>query len=252
MSDAKQKAISHYSREVTVEEYEVTRFSSPLGKVYNRLALRIVLDLSNVQKEKVIAIDVGTGTGRFVAALALRGYYVIGLDTSRNMICLAKAKMSRIGMREHTDFVLADMERMPFRQNVFDLAVCIHVLRHLRRHNKALVETKDILKKHGRAIIDMPNEQRKKFVNWMSSKVSDGHVYDKGLTFQELLNLLRSTGLTLGETRTTKNVPISGLILGTTQVEHIQKIIENIEYALSKLPLARKFAGGFVLSCFKD
>lgn len=252
MSNAKQKAVYHYSRESVVEEYDSTRFRTPVGKVYDRLKRRVVLNLSNIKKAKISAVDIGTGTGRFAAELALRGHYVIGLDTSKSMIHLAKSRMQKIGVSKDTDFILADLEYMPFGQDVFNLAVCIHVLRHLRKRDKALIEIHCILKEQGRAIIDMPNSQHQKVVDKFARKTSDPRpVHDAGLTLQELANLLGKNNFTIEEIQTIKNIPLSAFIIRKTQMEFLQKMIENIEYVLGKLPGNRWFGGNFVVSCLK-
>jgi len=252
MSDAKKKAIQYYSRKDVVETYEVTRFTSLVGQVYDKLKRRIVSDLSNVNTNEVIMIDIGTGTGRFAAEFSRRRYYVIGLDISKNMILLAKNRLRNMSVSQYTDFVLADIEYMPFRQDIFDLAVCIHVLRHFRRHAKALKEVKRILKKRGKAVIDIPNAQHEKLLRFFTKKIDNRPVYDAGLTFRELSHLLSKVGFSLKEIRTTKNVPLSAFLLKRIQMKTFAKIIENIEYALSKLSLNKWFAGNFVLSCIKD
>lgn len=69
--------------------------------------------------------DVGVGTGRFARPLEERGYDVVGVDISPRMMAKAREK----GV---TGLLFADVHRMPFRDEVFDTALLVHIL-HLVR-----------------------------------------------------------------------------------------------------------------------
>lgn len=69
-------------------------------------------------------LDLACGTGRHAIALAQRGYAVIGLDSSSQMIATAKqhAKHNKVNVQ----FLLADMSRVTsVVEGKFDLILCL-------------------------------------------------------------------------------------------------------------------------------
>jgi SAM-dependent methyltransferase len=66
-------------------------------------------------------LDIGVGTGRFAVPLLERGFRVVGIDLSRKMLDLGRAKGA-------TNVVLGDMRRLPFRLKSFDAVLAVHVL----------------------------------------------------------------------------------------------------------------------------
>ena len=66
-------------------------------------------------------LDVGVGTGRFSKPLSDLGFEMVGIDFSRKMLLKAKEK----GLR---NLILADARSMPFKDDIFDASIIIHVL----------------------------------------------------------------------------------------------------------------------------
>jgi ubiquinone/menaquinone biosynthesis C-methylase UbiE len=95
--------------------YDATR-SLPEGD------MRLVLEaLSTAIPSKSPLVDVGVGTGRFARPLQERGYDVVGLDVSKGMMAKAKEK----GV---INLVFADVHEIPFRDEVFEAALLVHIL----------------------------------------------------------------------------------------------------------------------------
>jgi len=63
-------------------------------------------------------LDVGTGTGKQAFEYAKRGYDVVGIDLSEDMLNVANRK-NRYG---NVQFELADAADMPFKDNHFDVS----------------------------------------------------------------------------------------------------------------------------------
>ena len=99
----------------------------PLTCVRNKVA-----DLID-KGDKIKILDVCTGTGTQAFAFAKRGYEVLGIDLSEEMLWVAKKKNKYENMR----FVVADAAKMPFENDYFDFA-CIsfglHDMPHEVRH----------------------------------------------------------------------------------------------------------------------
>ena len=73
-------------------------------------------------KKTVRILDVGCGTGRHAIELAKRGYRVLGVDLSDNM--LARARENAILAGVDVEFLQGDARRLNFR-NEFDLAIML-------------------------------------------------------------------------------------------------------------------------------
>ncbi len=94
--------------------------------------MRLLVDaLATVVPGSGPIVDLGVGTGRFAKPLQDRGYEVMGIDLSKGMMVKAKVK----GVRE---LFFADIERIPFRDEVFEAALLVHVL-HLVGDWRAVV-----------------------------------------------------------------------------------------------------------------
>jgi ArsR family transcriptional regulator len=105
-------------------------------------------------------LDIGTGTGRVVELLAPRISQGIGVDASKAMLALARARLARPGLG-HCSVRLADMYRLPFADATFDLAVMQMVLHYAEDPSGALAEVARVLRPAGRLIvIDLAQHRR--------------------------------------------------------------------------------------------
>ena len=74
-------------------------------------------------------LDIGTGTGRVLELLAPKVRQALGVDASKAMLALARARLSGPGFA-HCAVRLADMYRLPLADNAFDTVVLQMVLHH--------------------------------------------------------------------------------------------------------------------------
>jgi ubiquinone/menaquinone biosynthesis C-methylase UbiE len=91
-------------------------------------------------------LDVGCGTGTLTAALAERSGKVWGIDSSPEMLALARAKPTRARFKE------GRAESLPFKDRWFERAV-IRLGLHLFHRSKALEEVARVLVPGGRVVI---------------------------------------------------------------------------------------------------
>lgn len=78
-------------------------------------------------------LDVGVGTGRFAKPLKDGGFKVVGVDIAKPMIAEASERGVDILVRGDSCF-------LPFKDNVFDAAVCIYLLHLISEWKTALWE----------------------------------------------------------------------------------------------------------------
>ncbi len=97
-------------------------------------------------------LDIGTGTGRLLEVLAPRIGAGIGVDASRAMLALARARLARAGIG-HCTVRLADMYRLPFPDGTFDAVVMQMLLHHAETPADALAEAARVLRPGGRLVV---------------------------------------------------------------------------------------------------
>lgn len=104
-------------------------------------------------------LDIGTGTGRLLELLAPRIASGLGVDASRAMLALARARLARAGL-EHCAVRLADMYRLPLADATYDAVVLQMVLHHAETPAAALAEAARVLRPGGRLLaIDLAPHQ---------------------------------------------------------------------------------------------
>src|ERR1700712_3693688 len=93
-------------------------------------------------------LDIGTGTGRILELLAPRVRQALGIDASKAMIALARARLSGAGL-SHCAVRLADMYRLPLADQAFDIVVLQMVLHHAEDPAGAVQEAVRVLNAGG-------------------------------------------------------------------------------------------------------
>ena len=96
-------------------------------------------------------LDIGTGTGRLLELLAPRVQSGLGVDASRAMLALARARLARTGLG-HLSVRQADMYRLPLVGG-FDVVVLQMVLHYAEDPAAVLAEAARVLAPGGRLIV---------------------------------------------------------------------------------------------------
>lgn len=135
--------------------YDKSRFYSELGRHLDCVHRRIVG--SFLQSSGRLVLDAGVGTGRFATWLAEKGFEVIGIDLSREMLKRAKRKAQVL--HAEIGLILADMSFLPFRTDLFDSCICINVIDHVSGISKFLKEVRYVIKPEGILIFNFSNLQ---------------------------------------------------------------------------------------------
>lgn len=104
--------------------------------------------------EGLEVLDVGCGTGRMVENLRKFGAKVTGVDVSEKMLEVAKKRFGS------TEFVLGDVEDLPFENERFDMVIATFVIVHLRELQQAFDEVYRVLKPGGVFIVSNVNQRK--------------------------------------------------------------------------------------------
>jgi ubiquinone/menaquinone biosynthesis C-methylase UbiE len=94
-----------------------------------------------------VALDAGCGTGRHTNYLASLGHRVIGVDTSREMLAVAREKVT------DGEFYEADLHDLPLADDSVDLVVCALALTHVPDLGRVLAEFVRVLRPDGHLVI---------------------------------------------------------------------------------------------------
>ena len=99
------------------------------------------------------ALEVGCGPGHIAKLMADSGAKVTGVDLSPGMVRVASK------LYPHIDFKEADVERLPFDDDTFDVVLVNFAIHHFARPERACTEIRRVLKPGGRFIFAGPIEQ---------------------------------------------------------------------------------------------
>jgi ubiquinone/menaquinone biosynthesis C-methylase UbiE len=112
------------------------------------------MDALGIEQQDHI-LDVGCGHGRSVMELAARAPRgrVVGVDPSELMVEIAAQRNRRLIEAARVDVVLSSVEALPFPDNAFDKAQCVHVLYFWKDVEMSLREIARVLKPGGRLVL---------------------------------------------------------------------------------------------------
>jgi ubiquinone/menaquinone biosynthesis C-methylase UbiE len=94
-----------------------------------------------------VALDAACGTGRHSVYLASLGHKVIGVDTSPEMLAIARDRC------HDAEFFEADLHRLPLAENSVDLVVCAIALSHVPDLAPAFGELVRVLRPGGHLVV---------------------------------------------------------------------------------------------------
>lgn len=92
-------------------------------------------------------LDAASGTGRHARYLHSRGYKVVAMDTTPEMLDKLRAQVPGVECRE------GDLENLPFPDQSFDAVVCALALTHLERIDRAMAEITRVVQPGGFVIL---------------------------------------------------------------------------------------------------
>jgi len=228
--------VAEYDYEAS--SYDESRFSSRLGRHLDYMHKRIVGRLLNLNGKTVL--DVGVGTGRFAMWLAKKGFEVVGVDISKEMLKEAKRKTQISSKNIH--LILADAHFLPLRKEMFDNCICINMVNHISKMDEFLREVKYVINRTGVFIVNFPNLQSLYLpiaiiVNLSKRALfKGGKIRSRWFTPLEIKSLMRNAGFNIKEVKACTIA--SPIPFG----DKLVKIIERINLLLSDSKL--KLIGG--------
>lgn len=112
---------------------------------YYPVYLEKIREINTILKKfkNIKILDAGCGEGVLVDKYRKKGYDITGLDLNYSSKFVKKG----------------DIKQMPFKDNEFDLALCLDVLEHMNvlEQEKAILELRRVVKDKGIIIFSLPN-----------------------------------------------------------------------------------------------
>lgn len=139
----------YFKREGTVSNWWNPE-TSDMSHIYTRQLDLVLKWLDKGGSQRVL--DASCGKGRAIKRLSAT-HNVTGVDISKGMLDhVRNLELDRV------DLVQSDVDRLPFRSEVFDSIVCLEALVHYPKPEIALREFRRVLKPQGLLVVDVDNE----------------------------------------------------------------------------------------------
>ena len=215
----------------------------------------------NVQDLTIL--DIGCGSGAYTTLFAKLGFHVVGLDISKLGISTAKKWAVCENLQDRVALIVANAEKLPFKNESFNFIICSEVLEHLDSPHKGINELNRVLAWGGEIFISMPNlfsyywlresiwHNLKGLMHHNKKQHVDLHIK---FPYWRILNLVKSVGFKIEYTTSTYLTPIEPRLLRLLvfNTPLFISFINNIEIKLSKTWFKHLGAFFFVFASKKD
>lgn len=133
-------------------------------------------------------IDVGAGRGLYTfETLVPRFHRVVSVELREDHLAYL-AEQKRVHHLSNLRLVRASAEHLPFKDGVFDTAVCTEVMEHLHDDRTGVAELARVLQSGGHLILSVPVPPAPRY---------DGAHVREGYTYEQLQRLLGDHDLTI-------------------------------------------------------
>lgn len=180
--------------------------------------------------------DIGCAGGYYMNRVALlrNDTFCIGADIAKTYI--KKAKRKAYVKKPNVDFVLCDVENLPFRKNCFGIVLCSEVLEHVPNYGKALTELEYTARRY--LIISSPEHSyiyefstRIRPLKRLIDKVEAGAGHVSEVTIENMRSLIKTH-----EFRASMQIMIGGALpLQLSRTVPSIKLVDAIDNVVCKI-----------------
>jgi ubiquinone/menaquinone biosynthesis C-methylase UbiE len=163
-------------------------------------ASRLYFALQELKNKKGKLLDVGCGAGDFIEAFSfyLPKLDFTGIDISKKAIDRAKSRKIK------AKFLVSEAEKIPFKDNFFDMVTCFDVLEHVKNPMLMVKEMHRVLKVNGTFQAFIPTEDNIFSpegllikLGWRAKEIYGGHPHHYSREY--ILKLLKDAGFRINK-----------------------------------------------------
>lgn len=200
-------------------------------------------------------LDIGCANGLHLIKVAPRCAAATGVDISREMLGLARARLEGEGI-SNARVVQMGATDLAFADASFDLVYSFSTLLLISDIERAISELARVLRPGGVAIVDLTGRWNLSQRHWNRYYRDRGHSGLRSFTRSGARDLLESNGLhvteeiALGFLDQWKYVPLLGRMTWLDRVVH-GTASRDLDVLVSNLPLVRRLANRWYVVCRK-
>lgn len=236
------------SLENKLEAYRTGKIDNVTRISWNRNYRMILGKAFNACMKGQRILDVGCGTGSYIIALAKKKRQCHGVDP---LLAISLAKANKRAKKEKTKIFLCKAvgEFLPYKNETFDLVLCLSTLQHVANQKNTLREIRRILKNNGKLLISIPTTKN---IHTLFREVVPKH-FTAGFNITTIRKLLADENFQISETTGSGFFP--PYLNRTLQAYHTlfgEEITRKLIEALDKV--ANRWlasAGNFIILCNK-
>ncbi len=121
-------------------------------------------------------LDIACGTGTYLEIAKKSGADTVGCDISENMVCICKKK-------GFDNVFVNDYHMLPFKDDTFDLILCINAIHYSENPKEVLNEMNRVLTKDGTILFTYFNSLNFRSVNYLRKFYKKDHPISKERRF---------------------------------------------------------------------
>jgi ubiquinone/menaquinone biosynthesis C-methylase UbiE len=141
-------------------------------------------------------LEIGTGKGRFMLALAPHVKKMTTVDISAEEQHCARLNARYAGVKTKIKYVRQDAAHLPWPDETFDAAVTMNAMHHLPHFDQVLAEMQRVLKPGGKLVL--ADLSPRGFQIMARFHRSEGNIHEQhGCDFRDLQQRLRDRGWTV-------------------------------------------------------
>jgi ubiquinone/menaquinone biosynthesis C-methylase UbiE len=138
-------------------------------------------------------LEIGTGKGRWLAALAPHAAAITTVDISPEEQRCARLNARYAGVETKIRYVLQDAAQLPWPDHTFDAAVTMNAIHHIPHFHQVLQEMQRVVKPHGKLVLADLSPRGFQIMSRIHR--SEGRIHERyRCDFRDLSNRLRDRG----------------------------------------------------------
>ena len=143
------RMLSGTSSEQKLTYFEIQSWWGATKHMGGLSATKELVELCQIKEGKYI-LDVGCGVGATSCYIAkMHNCKVVGIDITRKMLDWAKGKAKEKVVKGRVEFVVADVQNLPFKDNTFDVVIGESVITFVKDKQRAVRECVRVTKSGG-------------------------------------------------------------------------------------------------------